>query len=102
MQRGSSANPIVAIKLKIPHSRNNLGARRGLRHDPVLRFAVGAFAIIAGLFVAFFSYYYVKYDRIIEKRFNGPVFANSAKIYAAPHAVSVGEKADVKEIAAAL
>jgi len=67
-----------------------------------VRFALAAFGFLALVFVVAFSYFYVKYDRIIEKRFKGPVFANAAKIYAAPKTVSVGEKADLKEIAAAL
>lgn len=92
----------MAVKLRIPHSKSNPAARGGLWHDPVLRFGLGAFTVLAVLFVAFFSYYYVKYDRIIEDRFKGPVFANSAKIYSAPSMLSVGEKADPKEIAAEL
>jgi len=91
----------VAIKLRIPHRKNSSGSRRGFR-DPVLRFALGCFAALAVLFIGFFSYFYVKYDRIIEARFKGPVFANAAKIYAAPHALAVGQKAEVKEIAAEL
>jgi penicillin-binding protein 1B len=90
----------VAIKLRIPRSGSN-GARKGFR-DPVLRFAAGAFAIIAIVFIAFFSYFYVRYDRIIEARFRGPVFANAAKIYAQPQTIAVGEKVELKEIAAAL
>lgn len=92
----------MAVKLRIPHSKSNPAARRGLWHDPVLRFALGTFTVLAVGFVALFSYYYVKYDRIIEARFKGPVFANSAKIYSAPSTVSVGEKAEPKEIAAEL
>jgi penicillin-binding protein 1B len=92
----------VAVKLRIPHSKSTPAGRRGLWHDPVLRFALGSFAVLAVLFVAFFSYNYVKYDRIIENRFKGPVFANSAKIYSAPSTVSVGEKAEPKEIASDL
>ena len=92
----------MAVKLRIPHSKSRPAGRHGLWHDPVLRFALGSFALLAVVFVALFSYYYVRYDRIIENRFKGPVFANSAKIYAAPEALSVGEKADLKEIAAEL
>ena len=90
----------MAIKLRIPHSKRP-GARRGSR-DPIVRFALGFFAVLALLFVGFFSYFYVKYDRIIDARFKGPVFANAAKIYAEPPSLSVGEKAEVKEIAAEL
>ena len=91
----------MAIKLRIPHGKSSKGNRRGLR-DPVLRFALAVFASVALLFVAFFSYFYVKYDRIIEQRFRGPVFANSARIFAAPATLSVGEKVDLPAVAAAL
>ena len=91
----------MAIKLRIPHKKTVTGQGGRLR-DPVVRFALAAFAIIALVFVAFFSYFYVKYDRIIEARFKGPVFANAAKIYAAPETVSVGETVELKEIAAEL
>jgi len=89
----------VAIKLRIPHRKD--GKRTGGR-DPVLRFALASFIVLAAFFVVSFSYFYVKYDRIIDHRFKGPVFANSAKIYAAPQPVAVGEKADLREISAEL
>jgi len=91
----------VAIKLRIPHGKGNKGNNRGFR-DPVLRFALTVFATCALIFVGFFSYFYVKYDRIIEQRFRGPVFANSARIFAAPTTVSVGEKVELEAVAAAL
>lgn len=89
----------MAIKIRIPH-RNTRSRRNG--RDPVLRFAFAAFLVLALFFAGAFSYYYVKYERIIARRFSGPVFANAAKIYARPVSLSVGEKADVKEIAADL
>jgi penicillin-binding protein 1B len=93
----------VAIKLRIPHSKDKRRSKRGfLARDPVLRFGLATFAIFAAIFVGVFSYYYVTYDRIIEKRFQGPVFANAAKIYAAARTVAVGSKAEPKEIAAEL
>jgi len=89
----------VAIKIRIPHRSKRASNRR---HDPVLRFALAAFLCLAVGFVVFFSYFYVKYERIISQRFSGPVFANVAKIYARPVAIEVGEKIDLKEIAADL
>ena len=61
-----------------------------------------AFLSLSLLVVGFFAYWYVKYDRIIEQRFRGAVFANSAKIYASPHVVKVGAQFSVREIAAEL
>jgi penicillin-binding protein 1B len=91
----------VAIKVRIPHRKSSNGKTRGFR-DPVFRFALASFGLLAIIFVVAFSYFYVKYDRIIERRFKGPVFANAAKIYAAAQTISVGEKADLKLIAADL
>jgi penicillin-binding protein 1B len=70
--------------------------------DPLLRAALLAFLILAVSFTSIFSYYYIKYDRIIERRFRTPVFGNSAKIYALPETVRLGEKIETHEIAAEL
>ena len=70
--------------------------------DPVLRAAFVAFVIIAVTFTIVFSYFYIKYDQIIEKRFRTAVFANSAKIYALPRVVRDGEKTDAKQISVEL
>jgi len=94
----------VTIKIRIPKSGGDGAEKkvRGLPRDPVLRAAVVAFLILAVTFTCVFSYYYIKYDRIITKRFKTPVFANSAKIYALPRVVRDGEQIEAKEIAAEL
>ena len=94
----------MAIKIRIAKSGEPDGAKRirGLPRDPVLRAAFVAFLIVAVSFTIVFSYFYIKYDRIIEKRFRSPVFANSAKIYSLPRVVRDGEKIDAKQIAAEL
>ena len=94
----------MAIKIRIPKSGEGGGAKtiRGLPRDPVLRAALVAFLVLAVSFTFIFSYFYIKYDRIIEKRFRTPVFANSAKIYALPRVVRDGEKIEAKQIAAEL
>ena len=67
-----------------------------------MRAALFLFLLIAVSFTIFFSYFYIKYDRIIERRFRTPVFSNSAKIYAIPQTVRTGEKITVKQIVAEL
>jgi penicillin-binding protein 1B len=90
----------VTIKIKIPKSGGEAGKGiRGLPRDPVLRAALVAFLILAVSFTILFSYFYIKYDRIIERRFRSPVFANAAKIYALPKVVRSGEQIEVKQIA---
>ena len=90
----------MAIKLKIPKGEGK-GKGRLLR-DPLIKAAVLIFTIFSVLFISVFSYFYVKYDRIITERFKNPVFSNSAKIYALPKVVRVGDKANLKEIASDL
>jgi len=97
----------MAIKLKIPASAKNAKANKArgksfLSRDPIVRIALLAFFAASLLVVGFFAYWYVKYDRIIEQRFRGPVFASAAKIFAAPQVVRVGAKGSTAEIAAAL
>ncbi len=57
----------MTIKIKIPKAGGDEGRRiRGLPRDPVVRAALIVFLIIAVSFTVFFSYFYIKYDRIIE------------------------------------
>src|SRR5882762_1849850 len=98
----------MAIKLKIPTTRST--GQRGrsreqsslLSRDPIVRIALLGFVSLSLLVVGFFVYWYVKYDRIIEQRFRGPVFASSAKIFASPQVVKIGSKLTISEIAAQL
>ncbi len=98
----------MAIRLKIPKARNGgeSGRSRGksarVAHDPIVRMALLAFLSVSLVVVGVFAYWYVKYDRIIEQRFRGPVFASSAKIFASPQVVRVGTKLTVSAIAAQL
>ena len=92
----------MAIRIKIPKGGGRGKKVRGLPRDPLVRAAVAAFLISAVALTVTFSYYYVKYDRIIARRFSTPIFSNSARIYALPKTLRDGEKADAKEIAAEL
>ena len=89
----------MAIKIKIPKAN---GGKPGRWRDPVVRAGLGVFLILAVACTGAFSYFYIKYDRIIEKRFRTPVFSNSAKIYAQPQTVRTGENINAKEIATEL
>ncbi|HYK48898.1 MAG TPA: PBP1A family penicillin-binding protein, partial [Terriglobales bacterium] len=93
----------MAIRLRIPSAvRGSKGGTGLLPRDPLIRAALLAFLALSMFVVGFFSYFYVKYDRIIEQRFRDPVFTNSAKIYAGPRMVRVGSAFTVREIAAEL
>jgi penicillin-binding protein 1B len=84
----------MALKIKIPRFAGNrpwatLLLRAGL-------IAVAAFAV---LFLAVWSYFNVKYGRVLDERLKQPIFANTAKIYAAPREVRPGQKLTVRLIA---
>ncbi len=70
--------------------------------DPIVQVAMIVFVVLAVATVGTFAYYYFTIGRMIDARFKGSVFGNSARIYAIPHAVHVGEKIESKEIAAEL
>ena len=93
----------MAIKIRIPkRSRRAKADKDAGSRDPVVRVALFTFVILAVSISAWFSYYYIKYDRIIEQRFRGQVFSSSAKIYARPRSVKTGETVSTREIAAQL
>jgi len=88
----------LVIKLKIPRGK---GIHAHLSH-PVVKASVAGFIIVCTVLFGIFAYYYVKYQKIVDKRLSGPIFANSAKIYAAPETMKVGESAKISSIAAEL
>ena len=93
----------MAIRLKIPKTNGNPKSGKSfLSRDPVIRASLFAFLIVAMGVVGVFSYFYVKYDRVIEKRFSNPVFSNAAQIYAIPKTLRPGQTADGRAIAAEL
>ncbi|MGH9538292.1 MAG: penicillin-binding protein 1A [Terriglobales bacterium] len=93
----------MAIKLKIPTgNKNGQAGKWPFSRDPLIRAALVVFLVMATATGGVFTYYYVKFGRMIDQRFKGPVFGNSARIYAIPHAVHVGEKIEPREIAAEL
>ena len=67
--------------------------------DPLVKFLVAGFLVAGILFMAVFAFFYVKYEGIVDRRMSGPIFTNSAKIYARPEYVRVGDKSTAQEIA---
>jgi len=54
-------------------------------------------AVLAGICV--FAFLYIKYTGIVDARLKQPIFANTAKIYAAPREVRPGQRLSIKLIA---
>jgi penicillin-binding protein 1B len=57
------------------------------------------FAAVALVVFVVFGYFYFKYQGIVDERLKQPIFANTAKIYAAPREVRPGQKLTVRLIA---
>jgi penicillin-binding protein 1B len=99
----------VAIKLKIPRAKAPArGARTSstVSHfsmaDPVVRVATTFFLVATLVVLGVFVGYYVKYERIINRRLHGQIFTNATRIYARPASVWVGESITPEEIASQL
>ena len=69
-------------------------------------FWTSAFGLALLAFVAFclllcasvFTFYYVKYSRMIDTRLSGPIFQNTTQIFSAPEPISTGEAWDVDDL----
>jgi penicillin-binding protein 1B len=65
----------------------------------LMRIALIAVAAVAVLGLSIFIYFYFTYQHIVDERLKQPIFANTAKIYAAPREVRPGQKLSVRLIA---
>jgi len=94
----------VAIKVKIPRRKKGTGAgkSRPLGDKPLLRIGAILALVLIVFGLAWFSYYYIKYERIIEARFRTPIFTTSAQLYSNPQTLRLGEKMTAREIAVQL
>ena len=87
----------MSLKIKIPWLTGN--------HPwAVLALRVGlvTFAACVLVFFSIFGFFYIKYRHIVDDRLKEPIFANTAKIYAAPREVRPGQKFTVRLIASEL
>jgi penicillin-binding protein 1B len=57
------------------------------------------FSVVALTFVGITGYYYIKYQHVVDDRMKRPIFADTAKIYAASRELRPGQKLTVKLIA---
>ena len=64
-----------------------------------LRIALLTVAAVALVVLVVGGYYYFKYQSIVDQRLSQPIFANTAKIFAAPREVRPGQKLSVSLIA---
>ena len=91
----------MLLKIRIPRIRIRIRRLAG-RHPwatLVLRVALGTVGAIALLIFCVGTFFYVKYGHVVDERLKQPIFANTAKIYAAAREVRPGQKLSVQLIA---
>ena len=93
----------MTIKVKIPRKRpvSAAGIRRrpGFDwHHPAVKIGGIALLAVAIVFALTFTHFYLKYEKIIDARLRGNLISNSARIYARPRSVWVGETISATEI----
>ena len=88
----------MAIKLKIPKRK----AGRLHLSDPIVRACAAAFIIICTVLFGVFAFYYIRFQKLIDQKMAGPVFANSSKIYAIPRTLFPGYPITREQIVADL
>jgi len=69
---------------------------------PAGRVLVVAAALIVFASFGVFTYYYVKYSRLVDQKLRAGPFANTAKVFAAPKLIAVGDPMTPEEVAAEL
>ncbi len=92
----------MAIKIKIPRRRKKTSSHGVRLSDPVVKTAVAAFIITSTLILGVFAFFYIRYEKIIDRRMKGQIFNNASKLFAVPHEIRTGEKIGVPAIAAEL
>jgi penicillin-binding protein 1B len=91
----------VAIKLKLPRAKRKTGKTgvTGWFGSPIVRTAVAAFLILGLACFGVFTYFYVRYEKIVDKRMRGQIFENSGRIFARPQLVEVGDQLTSEQVA---
>jgi penicillin-binding protein 1B len=84
------------MALKIRFAKPNWQAPH---RSKMLRIAVGAVGAFVLIGFAVFGFYYIKYHGIVDDRLKSPLFASTAKIFAAPREVRPGQKLSVQLLA---
>ena len=85
----------MAVKVQVPKKAK--AVRFALHPIGKILLVLLVLGFTTGL--AVFTFYYVKYSRLIEAKLAAGPFANTSMLFAAPRTVDVGDVADPQEIA---
>ena len=85
----------MAVKVQAPKKAGNV--RFALHRIGKTVIAITVLSI--GAFFAIFTFYYVKYSRLMEEKINAGPFQNTSMLLAAPQTLTVGDKLTPQEVA---
>ena len=85
----------VKVKLAMPKGKHPLTIM-------AVRFVLVGIAAVVLAGAGVFAFYYFKYEGVVDERLKQPLFANTAKIFAAPREGRPGQKLSVQLLAAEL
>ena len=88
----------MPVKVQVPQGS---GIVRFFLH-PVGKTIVAVIVATITLGLVFFTYYYVKYSKLIEAKLAAGPFANTSMLFAAPRSIAVGEQTTPQELASEL
>ena len=88
----------MAFRIQVP--RKARWAR--IFFHPAGRVIFGVSGALALIFLGVFTYYWVKYSRLIDRKLRLGPFQSTSMVFAAPRAVSVGDEMRPAEIIAQL
>jgi penicillin-binding protein 1B len=92
----------MALKVKFENPRPKLHEPNFSLSSWLIRGVIGAVLLVGIVGYVTVTYIYDKYAHIVDDRLKQPLFANTAKIYAAPREVRPGQKISAHRIAAEL
>ncbi len=88
----------MAVKVQVPAKAS---AVRFVLH-PVGKILLAVLVLVLTAGLGVFTYYYVKYSRLIEHKLAAGPFANTSMLFATPRTVGVGDQVSPQELASEL
>jgi penicillin-binding protein 1B len=86
----------VAVKVQVPKKKARL-VRIALH--PVGKALIGVTVLFLTVFLGVFTFYYVKYSRLMEEKITAGPFQNTSMLLAAPQTLVVGDKLTPEDVA---
>jgi len=89
----------MALKVRLEKPKLKISWPKLTFSSWLVRGVIGGVLLVGLVGLAIFGAYYSKYASIVDERLKQPLFANTAKIYAAPREVRPGQKLSARLIA---